>query len=38
VAAARKADFPEVCAKEFAAMWPLGKWLLAEVTGQGPAR
>jgi len=31
--AAAKADFVEVCAKEFANTWPIGKWLLEEVSG-----
>jgi len=30
-AASLKPDFAEVCAKEYAALWPIGKWLLEEV-------
>jgi hypothetical protein len=38
--AARSADVLDVCYSHFAAMWPIGKWLLEEVgTGdQGPSR
>ena len=28
-----KPDFLEVCVREYAAMWPIGKWLLEEVVG-----
>ncbi len=30
--AARSADFLEQCIVHYAAMWPIGKWLLDEVT------
>ena len=31
--AAAQPDFVEVCAAQYAAMWPIGKWLLDEVAG-----
>ena len=31
--AAAKPDFVDVCLKHYAAAWPIGKWLLAEVAG-----